>query len=534
MKKRKTPIDILPDDVLSSVFLMVLDELGETARPHPSVTMSHVCRHWRQLALGTPLLWSYVDVQPPNYPALLKYRGHWRALKSGSGQIYNIHRVEVATWRRALEAYTARVLTWLSRSGVSPLTVKFVARDPHGFGTMKIPIPGEAEGCYETLTDILGQTTRRWKEASFSVDMAPWTASIRILSTVEGADFPLLEKLELDIGIDRGMEQGSFKFHELGVLKAPNLKSLSIPRVCYGINDLPIQWDTMTELEFGPPPGANERELLSHRFTSLDALEVLRRCGNGILTKVRFNFQSYHMGGWESDHIPAGANARGDKVLLSRLESVTLQNPPSPLALAAFVDVPSLRRLCILGGGLAGPADSERSCAYDWISTFGATLEDVTLDSASLTQTCLQECLEKMRNVVKLSIRCHNEPSEEHWGWQPHGAILTKEMLLRLTPKATPNSGAVISASTETTELYCPNLQYFSVTLGAGPSGFKEEDLAWFVAGRRRSLHVAPLKRVDCRFVGAPKVNVRRVLEILKVDMTGCELNVSYIAPTVE
>ncbi|KAJ2935681.1 hypothetical protein H1R20_g1413, partial [Candolleomyces eurysporus] len=64
------PIKRLPPDILSTVFLACLPaiECPEAAMTpnHPAVVISQVCRHWRQLAFDTPLLWSRVQLILPN------------------------------------------------------------------------------------------------------------------------------------------------------------------------------------------------------------------------------------------------------------------------------------------------------------------------------------------------------------------------------------------------------------------------------------------------------------------------------------
>ncbi|TDL20650.1 hypothetical protein BD410DRAFT_899377, partial [Rickenella mellea] len=56
-----SPIDKLPDDVLSQIFLACLDP--PLSRPNirkAPVILGRICRSWRRLALDMPLLWNYI------------------------------------------------------------------------------------------------------------------------------------------------------------------------------------------------------------------------------------------------------------------------------------------------------------------------------------------------------------------------------------------------------------------------------------------------------------------------------------------
>ncbi|TEB32058.1 hypothetical protein FA13DRAFT_1628632, partial [Coprinellus micaceus] len=52
----------LPADILSVVFMTFLSLFPPHSSPHPAVTISHVCRAWRSLALEMPLLWTQISI----------------------------------------------------------------------------------------------------------------------------------------------------------------------------------------------------------------------------------------------------------------------------------------------------------------------------------------------------------------------------------------------------------------------------------------------------------------------------------------
>ncbi|EKM52672.1 uncharacterized protein PHACADRAFT_149521 [Phanerochaete carnosa HHB-10118-sp] len=70
----RSPLLELPDEILSEVFLHCADGIrkeyyqcfpDETAvlGPFTWLTVAHVCRHWRVIALVSPRLWSHIDVR---------------------------------------------------------------------------------------------------------------------------------------------------------------------------------------------------------------------------------------------------------------------------------------------------------------------------------------------------------------------------------------------------------------------------------------------------------------------------------------
>ncbi|KAI0794149.1 hypothetical protein C8Q74DRAFT_559995 [Fomes fomentarius] len=66
-----TPICRLPSELLALVFVTYVDDLHHTAYSRARlmktwITVTHVCRHWRAVALSTPRLWSYIYASNPS------------------------------------------------------------------------------------------------------------------------------------------------------------------------------------------------------------------------------------------------------------------------------------------------------------------------------------------------------------------------------------------------------------------------------------------------------------------------------------
>ncbi|KAF8600323.1 hypothetical protein BDV93DRAFT_525475, partial [Ceratobasidium sp. AG-I] len=67
-------INTLPPEILSSIFVTVVDasiyacSTGDDSygtSEYPTL-ISSVCTYWRRVALGTPYLWSHIDLMPSN------------------------------------------------------------------------------------------------------------------------------------------------------------------------------------------------------------------------------------------------------------------------------------------------------------------------------------------------------------------------------------------------------------------------------------------------------------------------------------
>ncbi|KDN47191.1 hypothetical protein RSAG8_03670, partial [Rhizoctonia solani AG-8 WAC10335] len=83
-----SPVSSLPPEILIQVFHLVCNDQSspcsivaelysweENSRPFwkPPVTLSHVCSHWRQLAVNLPSIWSHIDLFPDS---MLSARSH--------------------------------------------------------------------------------------------------------------------------------------------------------------------------------------------------------------------------------------------------------------------------------------------------------------------------------------------------------------------------------------------------------------------------------------------------------------------------
>ena len=63
LEAQKEPINWLPPELLEQVFLAVTDFDLPNSKYRPQVVVSHVCMKWRIIAVGSPRLWSHINLQ---------------------------------------------------------------------------------------------------------------------------------------------------------------------------------------------------------------------------------------------------------------------------------------------------------------------------------------------------------------------------------------------------------------------------------------------------------------------------------------
>ncbi|KAJ6561729.1 hypothetical protein B0H19DRAFT_1142455 [Mycena capillaripes] len=219
-----SPVRRLPADVVLEVFTVCLPAgrnsimSGEEA----PLLLCHICREWRHLALSTPCLWASLHiVAPPN----------------------------VSKTDRLIEA----VNTWLSRSGVLPLSISLVRapdRDP--------------EADFSMLVAALVQYSSRWKRMRLRLDP---DCSFKQLKTLSPADVPMLESIDID-GYPMEQEDGQSALSFLGSL---SLHSVTL-RHMTTIIILPLPWNQLRHLSLAQNPAA--------WFTAAEGIELLQRCPN--------------------------------------------------------------------------------------------------------------------------------------------------------------------------------------------------------------------------------------------------------------
>ncbi|KAF7357569.1 F-box domain-containing protein [Mycena sanguinolenta] len=204
------PIRTLPVELLAEIFLLTIRELDlsgsryvdfgrEYLHIKDAFRVSHICRQWRQIANGTPRLWT----------------GPIRV---------DFHR------RRNEWIYADGLETWLARS--APLSVPIIIMGPHHSW-----LPESKSRLIEILLCIAA----RWRSLRFFSHVLPAS----FVQRLAGCRLDSLEELVL-----RGVERDNLHFDPTTILSfstAPRLRSVTSYWAC----GIPMPWAQLTNISFG-------------------------------------------------------------------------------------------------------------------------------------------------------------------------------------------------------------------------------------------------------------------------------------------
>ncbi|KAI1785567.1 hypothetical protein LXA43DRAFT_1185694 [Ganoderma leucocontextum] len=230
LSQPKSSIARLTDEELLLIFqeaVNIVFSNPTTLEPHPkpaiSVTISHVCRRWRGIALSSSYLWSHV-----------------------------------------FSCSLSEVEQHLFRSGTRPLTIYgiFPATQVHNEASSK-------EDYSTAIAAALVERAHRWKALRWVDGSANSATNILCLMKTPKA-YPMLEKLRLTI--PECVHLGRGPVNRPGTILFPALKSLSLTRV----NPMVLPRSAMPSLQMLQLSGFMRKLLLSHLFSLLSETPALR------------------------------------------------------------------------------------------------------------------------------------------------------------------------------------------------------------------------------------------------------------------
>ncbi|KAF8200047.1 hypothetical protein K438DRAFT_1823110 [Mycena galopus ATCC 62051] len=257
-----------------------------------------------------------------------------------------------------LEAKAAQRLkvasAWLRRSGSCPLSLSLESE--HSTTPPSSPSPPNQS----LFLDLLVQFAFRWQH----IDLVIPPVALATLSRLTADDVPLLTALR--ISQRPPPPPNSISPTQLGVLRGPNLTSLSIPGTINNVSQSPVRWDRLTDLSLFSPQ------------TCEIILEVLSRCPRLQTSKLIV-------------HEPVETHLTDNVVECTSLHTLELLCAGTPLLsfgrLLSRLALPGLRDLKLVGvQRLFGALRPELL-----ISSLAALthLETITIDSALISKPLL-------------------------------------------------------------------------------------------------------------------------------------------------
>ncbi|KAF5341976.1 hypothetical protein D9611_001686 [Ephemerocybe angulata] len=464
-----SPIKQIPDDILTNILLSLLPNLQTKNGPkmsskHPAVVASHVSRGWRSLALGTPLLWSFIDVEIP----INSYPFKW---------LEHVSRVQ---------GYKDAVEAWISRSAECPLAIRMVDR---GFSLIE-GSPSAVIKARKEVVDAILACSGRWKCVCFNFRSVS-EATVDLFRLLEATPLPLLESVDAELflsvvprNVQPPMSVIARRQTALtsGLFTAPTLRSLRL----YGSwgHISPTQCpNTLTELTLDiAPTSFDQPNYPSH------ILHILRSSPN----LIRCSFPVY-------DYDPRPVTEAGWEVVqMAHLEALELHGFPPPLGFASHLALPSLHTLIIRLR--EGPEDlgldvaDERVC--ELFRSLGGSLTSLVLYYERLAQTTILHCLGSLQNLTHL--RLVSIPAPYNHQSPERRDILVMDRLSR-------------RADTGDSEWYCPKLEGLDIVIPV-------MDDTW---------EVALVELVAARCQTAQPVGVARLSDVrvtLKEAWTGADI----------
>ncbi|KAF7341228.1 F-box domain-containing protein [Mycena venus] len=230
-----SPTRRLPQDIIRAIFIACMPTTRNAviSPEDPPLLLCQICSAWRQLALSTPQLWASLHIVVPSTP--------------------KNHRL------------TQTVASWLSRSGILPLSISLVISTSYSmFGATDI------DQDLAKLLSLLAGMANRWQRVRMT---PPAFGSFLPLAHLSAADFPLLKSISVGaslFGSDLSAEPSPWQ--SLPFLTAPNLRSVSISSG-YDFGNLRVPWTQLSHLSISGTPYMWPRPFNIH-----DAVTILQQC----------------------------------------------------------------------------------------------------------------------------------------------------------------------------------------------------------------------------------------------------------------
>lgn len=218
-------LECLPEDreKVFWCFEWTLDVSSDLQYPQPSekeapLLLAHVCRHWRQLALDTPRLWT---------------------------RLFLLFDGKVIRSARLLNSQYDALSFWLERSRSLPISIRCVRGDDFIESEPSFRSWSEPEDNYNAarkIVDLLHQHKDRWENVSIDLSEA---GLVRFYEPGDHS-YPFLKTLELMQPSYEVEDEGYDECQELCINSAPELQAVSLTG---------MQEDDYVTLPQGMPPG---------------------------------------------------------------------------------------------------------------------------------------------------------------------------------------------------------------------------------------------------------------------------------------
>ncbi|KAH6911006.1 hypothetical protein BKA70DRAFT_1560202 [Coprinopsis sp. MPI-PUGE-AT-0042] len=527
-----SPIRHMPPDILRNIFSHCVpydtpDKVMQASEA--PLLLVQICRHWRDLALKTPTLWSTIFLKIPVPPKENSYPGNLpREIMDVQIDIEAAETSEALfaslanAWRRKVESLVSLTTAWLSRAEGCPLTIFF--RD---IDAIRAPGPQVLDEDFtlqpvKLLTSLICARSSQWahldlrvtessaREESFlslSPSQAPLLRSIRVEWLPRQTIFDFATQT---IHQTVGMTPDTGTTSPLHILKATGLQHLSLGSFTGNLKDVPVAWGNLTEFSFFT--GQRFFSTRTTSFTPSAALALLQNCPN--LVRCELNIFQYT----PTIDVNTDQLIGSKRVYLPHLQRFVVSESKDgpPWTLLDYLELPVLDSLTLsvtlnhIRRNENPPPISLRSL----LIASGHQIQHLEFGTSMITVTELVDHLKLAEGVTELVINmCELVPQGGMGSFMPLAPgspedrtppppFYRDELLSMLTPSQSP------------APTICPKLAILKLTV-ADPSNITTRAVKNLVAHRgpiecrssngpsqsaEASSHVVPLEQVSLRF----------------------------------
>ncbi|KAJ2914369.1 hypothetical protein MD484_g6046, partial [Candolleomyces efflorescens] len=495
-----SPIRKLPPEILTKIFEFANVVVGqdEEKKEFPTlgansmaVTVSQVCRGWRNVALGSSSLWCCFKILLEAY--LFPHASYWSSgnptnnFNNNDNAARNPVRFNSLDHERYLR-HCDRVLSlvqmWVSRSGSGRgLEWELDARviidgfDSEGgdFDADEESLGLEFQVLKPAVTPLLNylvEHSSRWKQVRLFLPVVCSDSVFNKVLEVSAVKTPLLEELHLTLdytfftrtprpppAVKTGLLMRPSKNFSVHLRLQPSVSPLA---------DIAVNWGYVKSLMFSPR-------------TQLQTLQGLQEWHSKCLLLLSLCAPSLE---YCDFLMPRAFSQRQPQDPLPRLDNG--RRPPRPhvlpklkvlrmnrvaevlLGFSECLEMPVLEELSLIGEYMdPEPREGDQSSMIEFTRRFGSTIRYATVHYIELTQNGLYECLKSLPNVTRLRLT-----GERGCSVAPH-AELNAEAFDEMNKIG---AGGVVM---------CPNLEHLYLRPGPRDDVFTQDALAKFVCVRR-------------------------------------------------
>jgi hypothetical protein len=455
----------LPEDVVREIFLACLASSGNPVMSsgEAPLLLGQVCSGWRKIALTTPQLWSSLHVVVPNVTRLQQMR--------------------------------AAVDTWLTRSGLLPLSITLAVSAACEAGSDNVA----------TMIDVLANFSPRWKR--IKITLSPHTI-LTPLTNLHASDVPMLESIAFT-SIGGGSWQNlvaplEIPWRAFNFFRTPSIRSASFASLGGNFLALTLPWPHLRHLSLTAGP---LKDASSFNLTTTVALVILRQCPN--LTTCTICLTS------DRNSVDNNPETQPPPLIFPYLIDFTVDNREhskiNAVAMFRVLRVPVLQRFEYRGPKYDGQ--------LPFISLFSAihTLESLVIDIKGLTRGAFQHFMELLPSLTRLRLESggsYDPWTPTQWGRESPPAD-ANDILRLLTPDPRVSD-----------ECLCPFLARLEVVRC---SPLADDVVFKFVQLRAEMEH--PLERVEVSFVRQREFDMMPYLQELVT--AGLQIELTYLPDLV-